>query len=239
MVEEDTTITFEVAKQQLELLQLSLLQETSTKTSQQYLDSAHRKLGKKHARLRKELTAIITAETEHQRAANLEVLHTWCPDHVFLVESLQTLARVHRDVSAITDPGSRYSDVLSTFESWVAGAEDTTIGGSNTFLDPLPSEWQEAHASVALKVRSLQRELGALPPLPTRTGAGLGATSLETLLHSCRTLIDGIPRELDMMHKLEKEMLAQEEARIDDAVSGMDLDGGKQAAWVPEWQSAT
>lgn len=241
MVEEDTTITVEIAKQQLEVLQLSLLHESSTKTMQQYLDSAHRKLGKKHARLRRELTAVITAETEHQRAANLEILHTWCPDPVLLVENLQTLARVHRDISGVTESGSRYSDVLNTFDAWVTKAEATMMGGTSAFVGPLPGDWQEAHASVALKVRSLQREMSALPPLPTRSAASDEPTSLETLMQSCRTLIDGILRELDMMHKLENGVLAQEKSRIDSAVSGMNLDSvgtDKGESWLPAWQRA-
>lgn len=220
---------------------MSLLHGSSTKTLEQYLDSAHRKLGRKHARLRKELTAIIAAETEHQRVANLEVLHTWSPDPVYLVENLQTLARVHRDIAAVTETGSRYADVLKTFDVWISRAEITMTGGGDIFMNPLPSEWQEAHASVALKVRSLQREMAVLPPLPTRSAANEEPTSLETLMGSCRTLIDGILRELDMMHKLEKEVIAVEKARVDSAVSGIDLGdvaAGSDVAWVPAWQSA-
>lgn len=238
--EEDTTVTFEVAKQQVELLQLSLLHETSSKTLQQYLHSAHRKIGKNHAKLRKELSSILAAETEHQRAANLEMLHSWCPDPGYLVENLQTLARMHRDITALTDQGSRYNDVLNHFESWIASAEATMQGEASEFINTLPHHWREAHASVALKVRSLQREMGVLPPLPSGSSSGEEDTSLERLVRSCRTLIDGILRELDMMEKLEREILAREKSRIDIAVGAMRLDdpGVDEASkWVPAWQS--
>ena len=252
IAEEDSTITFEVAEQQVELLQLSLLHQSSTKTSKQYLDSAYRRLGQKHARIRKELNSIIAAESEHQKHANLEALYAWCPDPAFLLENLQTLARVHHDVCAMTDPGSRYAEVLETFEAWIAAGESRTATApdrTNLFLDALPDRWREGHASVALKARAMQRELVTLPPLPTGMGADdaedTATTSLETLMRTCKTLVDRTLKEMDMMDKLEKELLSREKTRIERAVMDADLHAiisaaaGKQESWTPAWQIAT
>ena len=52
--EEDLSFPFDVAKQQIELLQLSLLHEASAQTTRQYTVDAKRKLGKRHASLRKD-----------------------------------------------------------------------------------------------------------------------------------------------------------------------------------------
>jgi hypothetical protein len=49
-------------------------------------------------------------------------------------------------------------------------------------------------------------------------------------------LVDGILRELDVMGKLEKELLGQESARIDGAVGALNLADRDESAWVPAWQ---
>lgn len=234
--EEDLSVPFDVAKQQIELLQLSLLHGASVDTLTQYSDDAKSKLGRKHAKLRQELDAIRAAETAQQKVANLTALQTWCPDPSLLAENLQVLARVHKDVVAITHPESRYTELLHAFEDWVASAEDTMSGHTHSFVEPLPGSWREAHASTALKIRSLQREMATLPPAPEHEGEEDLRSSLHILLTSCRSLVDGILRELDMMAKLEKELLGQENTRINSAVSGLKLEDTTGKGWAPAWQ---
>jgi hypothetical protein len=232
--EQDASVPFDVALQQIELLQLSLLHETSAQTTRQYTDDAKRKLGKKHAKLRKDFEAVCAAETAQQKVANLKALQAWCPDPSLLAGNLQTLARVHKDVVAITHPESRYTELLHVFEDWADSAEKRITSPSGGFVEPLPGPWREAHASTALKIRSLQREMSALPPLPEQNTDAEVDTSLRVILSSCRSLVDGILRELDVMGKLEKELLGQESARIDGAVGALSLNEGN--AWVPAWQ---
>ena len=234
--EQDVSVPFDVALQQIELLQLSLLHETSAQTTRQYTDDAKRKLGKKHARLRKDFEAVCAAETAQQKVANLKALQAWCPDPSLLAGNLQTLARVHKDVVAITHPESRYTELLHVFEDWADSAEKRITSPVGGFVEPLPGPWREAHASTALKIRSLQREMSALPPLPEQNADAEVDTSLRVILSSCRSLVDGILRELDVMGKLEKELLGQESARIDGAVGALSLAGKDESAWVPAWQ---
>lgn len=234
--EEDLSVPFDVAKQQVELLQLSLIHEASAQTTRQYTVDAKRKLGKRHARLRKDFEAVRAAEVEQQKLANLKALQAWCPEPSLLAENLQTLARVHKDVVAITHSESRYTGLLSTFEDWAAVAEGKMEEKSQGFVEPLPGSWREAHASTALKIRSLQREMATLPPLPEQDASNGVETSLQMILGSCRSLVDGILRELDMMAKLEKELLGQEKSRIDVAIGALRLDGHQEREWVPAWQ---
>lgn len=232
-------MSFEVAKQQIELLQMSLLHEASTQTLRQYSGDAKSKLGKKHARLRNELETIRAGETAQQKVANLEALQSWCSDPSMLAENLQVLARVHKDVVAITYPESRYTELLHVFEDWVATAEGTMNGHSSSFVEPLPGSWREAHASTALKIRSLQREMATLPPLPEQDNDATSKTSLHVVFTSCRSLVDGILRELDLMATLERELLGQEQVRINSAVAGLDMKAHAGNAWVPAWQKAS
>lgn len=171
-----------------------------------------------------------------QQLVNLKALQAWCPDPTLLAENLQTLARVHKDVVAITHPESRYTELLRVFEDWAGVAEAKMSETSKGFVEPLPGSWREAHASTALKIRSLQREMATLPPLPGQDATNGADTSLQMILGSCRSLVDGILRELDMIAKLEKELLGQEKARIDGAVGALRLDEHRGHDWVPAWQ---
>ena len=155
-----------------------------------------------------------------------------------LAENLQVLARVHKDVAAITHVESRYTELLHVFEDWVATAEGTMNGHSSGFVEPLPGSWREAHASTALKIRSLQREMATLPPPPEQDEETASKTSLHVVFTSCKSLVDGILRELDMMAALERELLGQEKVRINSAVTGLDTKGHSATAWVPAWQKA-
>lgn len=237
-LEEDISIPFDILKQQIELLQLALLHEASARTLSQYSADAKSKIGKKHSRLRKEYEGVHATETSRQKLENLEALQAWCPDHALLAENLQMLARVHKDVTAITHPESRYTELLHAFEQWVAGAEETMAGGVRGFVEGPPGSWREAHASTALKIRSLQREMATLPPLPNHGLEDQPKTSLHVILTSCRSLVDGILRELDMMAKLEKELLGQEKSRIDNAVGGLNIEQMPTSSWKPAWQKA-
>ena len=234
--EEDTSVPFDIARQQVELLQLSLIHEASAQTTRQYTVDAKRKLGKRHAKLRKDFEAVREAELAQQKLANLKALQAWCPDPSLLAENLQTLARVHKDVVALTHSESRYTGLLAVFEDWATAAESKMLANSKGFVEPLPGSWREAHASTALKIRSLQREMATLPPLPDQDASNGVETSLQMILGSCRSLVDGILRELDMMAKLEKELLGQEQGRIDGAIGALRLDEHQKHDWVPAWQ---
>ena len=235
--EENLSVPFDIARQQVELLQLSLIHEASAQTTRQYTVDAKRKLGKRHARLRKGFEAVREAELAQQKLANLKALQAWCPDPSLLAENLQTLARVHKDVVALTHSESRYTGLLAIFEDWATAAENKMTSNTKGFVEPLPGSWREAHASTALKIRSLQREMATLPPLPDQEASNGLETSLQMILGSCRSLVDGILRELDMMAKLEKELLGQEKGRIDGAIGALRLDDHQKHAWVPAWQN--
>jgi len=236
-------VSFEVAKQQIELLQLSLLHQASAKTMRGYDASAKRKLGRKQAKLRKEHEGIRAIEMEQQRTANLIALDSWCHDPTLLAEHLQILSKVYTEVSALIEEGSRYAQLIAIFESWAEDADPSISHDSRPpagFLDPLPPEWRKSHTSLALRLRALQRELEVVPQPPRNEER---PSSLELLLGSCRELLDGMFRELELMTKLEKGLLEREKKRVEDEVKALTLDGGlienAKKQWVPAWQNVT
>ncbi|KAK3701668.1 hypothetical protein LTR37_015320 [Vermiconidia calcicola] len=227
----DLAMTFDVTMQQIELLQLSLLHQASSKCMRDYTTSAKQKLGRKHTRLRKDYESLRATELVHQRVANLSALEIWCRDPGMLVENLQILSLVYSDLTALMEEGSRHGDVVSIFELWMNDAEALEPG---TFIQPLPDDWKAAHASICLKLRSTQRNLGVLPPAHASGDEG---SAIEMVLKGCKTLVDGMLKELEIMVRLERELLAREKTRIEEDVKALVLDDvGMQPIWVPAWQ---
>lgn len=184
-----------------------------------------------HTKLRKEYETIRAGELVHQRITNLSALESWCRDPSLLVENLQILSLVYSDLTSLMEEGSRHADVLNMFEIWMNEAEAPLPG---VFIQPLPEEWKAAHASLALKLRSCQRNLGVLPPAHQSSDEGSG---LQVVLKGCKALVDGILRELDLMLKLEKDLLARETNKIEEEVQALVLDNVGMQGWVPAWQS--
>lgn len=231
LLAEDEPVSFDIVKQQLELLQLSLLHQASAQCTSEFTTSAKRKLGRKHTKLRKEYESIRATELVHQRAFNLAALESWCSDPAMLVENLQILSLVHSDLESLTEEGSRHAELVKAFEGWLEKSQDTL---NVDFTQTLPDDWHNAHSSLALKLRSIQRNLGVLRP-PERNDE---TSALEIVLGGCKSLVDGLLKELDLMVKLEKEVLEKERAKVEEQVRSLVLDdvGMNQARpWVPAW----
>lgn len=241
--EGEVPITFDIALEQVELIQLSLLHQSSGQVLAEYEASARRSLGKRHAKLRKNYESIRAHEQQHQRQTNLSAIESWCPDQALLAEHLQTVNRVVTTLQTHTDPGSRYSELAETFDSWAGKAEASLFDDqpAATFIEALPESWRSAHTSLALKLRSIQRDLDTLPPVPPASSSE-SPSSLEIILDNCSSLVDDMLKSLEVMTKLQKEVLQRGKARIDEQINA--LISANQSAqdvekenWVPAWTS--
>nr|POE86992.1 hypothetical protein CFP56_64022 [Quercus suber] len=230
-------MTNETSKVQIELLQLSLLHQASLVAARDFDASAKRKLGRRHAKLQSDFQVIRSAELEHQRDINVAALNAWCSDQALLMESLQVLSRVHSTLTTLLEPESRYSDLVSTFAAWIEEADSAYDGVRCGFASSLPEVWRQTHTSLALKLRALQRELDGLPPVPQQREKG-ESSSLFALLSNCRTLLEGMLKELEVMVKLEKETVQRERARVEAEVEALALEPSTKKTWFPAWQTA-
>lgn len=231
-VEEGSEVSSDVAKQQIELLQLSLLHQGAMKCLQEYTASAKKKLNKKHTKLRKDYESVRAVELVQQRTNNLAALESWCRDPTMLVENLQILALVYSDLTSLIEEDSRHGDVVGLFELWMNEAESPEPG---VFVQPLPDDWKAAHTSQALKLRSIQRNLRVLPP-PSEVDDGM--SGLAIVLKSCKLLVDEMLKELEIMVKVEKEVLSREKIHLEENVKALVLDDVGMQPWVPVWQTA-
>lgn len=252
--EEEIPMTFEIAREQIDLLQLSLLHQSSAATLRAYEYSAKHKLSHRHAKLQQEFQAIETRERTQRKQINLEALESWCGvglrDSILLAEHLQVLNRAVADLRELTEPGSRFLDMTTTFEDWTMKAESVLLGdgksGSNSgaFIEALPESWCTAHTSLAIKLRSVQHDLRALPPAPQEADLE-DPSSLKLLLETCFRLVDGMLRELDVMMKVQKEVTSRGKAQVDEQVKTIlqphDHEHGNSSlldkgTWTPAWR---
>ncbi|EMC94667.1 hypothetical protein BAUCODRAFT_556100 [Baudoinia panamericana UAMH 10762] len=227
---------FVTTVQQVELLQLSLLHQASIAVSREYAASANRKLTRKQAKLRKGYGDIASLTYEQQRIADLSTLNAWCPDFDLLSEQLSVLTRVHSELSDLLhNANSKFMQLLQGFEGWIARSD-----AQPNAIEPLPPEWHNAHSSLTLRLRSLQRDSAVLPPVPTNSGDTEDASSsLRTVLGVCSTLLDGSLKELEMMRKLEREILLGNRTRIDEEVKSLMQEdiptSSADLKWLPAW----
>lgn len=242
-MEEELPITFDVALEQIELLQLSLLHQSSAKALMEFEASARKQLSARHAKLKRDYESIRSHEQERRRLANVATLESWCAEPVLLAEHLQTLSRVTSDLRSHTEPGSRYTEMIDTFEKWATDAESVLLDDESpaNFIEALPDSWRATHTALSLKLRSIQRDIGTLPPIPPN-GEPDVTPSLQILLENCSSLVDGILKELELMTKLQKEVLQRGKERIDEEIAALvgsaDATGDKEN-WVPAWQSVS
>nr|OQO20728.1 hypothetical protein B0A51_12762 [Rachicladosporium sp. CCFEE 5018] len=226
----------ESARQDLHLLHLSLLHSTSFATTRAYKASAERQLGARHAKLRTALIPLREREAEEAKQENLAALLAWNDDPTELVADLQSLARIHRDVEALLS--TRYADLVAQFETWLEDAmavSEVSHDNGREFVDPLPREWKDAHTSIALQVRALQRGLATLPPAPSvpEDGEEEVVTGLHRLLETCHKLVDKTLKEMEIMRDIEAKVLEGEERRVQSMVGSLRLGdveklGGKE-----------
>lgn len=236
-------MTFDVALEQVELLQLSLLHQSSAKALIEYVASAKKQLKARHVQLQRDYDTIRTQEQERRRVANLAMLESWCADPALLTGYLQTLSQIASDLRSHTDAGSRYSEMTETFEKWATDAESALLDENSParFVEALPDSWRAGHTALSLKLRAIQRDISSLPPIPPNDESDI-TPSLQVLLENCSSLVDGILKELELMTKLQKEVLQRGRERIDEQIDALlgnvDVTGEKEN-WVPAWQSVS
>lgn len=234
----DESSSTEMSLEQIELLQLSLLHQSSAKNMREFEASARRRLSRKHTKLQNEYQSINGVEQEQRRLANLTALEAWCPDPVLLTENLHILGRVHAEVRSLTDEDGRYAELVAVLEAWVEDAEGVFANARVGFVERLPEIWRSTHASLALRLRAMQRDLASLPPPPQNEET---PSAVGKILRHCTSIVAEMLKEMEVMTKLEREILQCEQARLNEAVNALSLQNEQQESdvggkWVPAWQ---
>lgn len=240
--------TFETTRTQYELLYLSLLHQVAEPTFKAFEESAHASLRKTFTSLQAQRAHVTTAEQACQERLNLRALAAWTgasnesitSTNLILTDSIRGLSSCFNELSEISDKAGRHFKVVQEFTAWIERASNTINNGAtmdgDVFVKPLPRDWHESTTSLSQRLRLLQREVEKLPRVPANLASEYAGSTLMKLLKHLTTLPSSMSKELEFMLEIEKDVLAKEAQRVEDAIVGIDLEAldrlpPKSAAW--------
>jgi hypothetical protein len=230
----------ELISLQSELLQLHLLHQSSAETSKLWELSARHNLHIKFEEVASLYQVMLENERAGQEQKNLQSLLEWSAggSSTGLVEHIQFLSEPLQELPSLVESGGRLQRLVGEFAhwlSWVQGirsARQSLTGnkdGAGT-IEGLEDTWKAENAALTRKLTLLSRDLGRLAqPTP--------GSSIACIVEACATILLGILEELQIMQKIEAEVVTKEKDWVESrlraiAVGTYALDvGDETAAW--------
>jgi hypothetical protein len=223
------SLTPEIASLQSELLQLHLLHQSSAKTSKCWELSAKRSLHLKF----EDVTSLYKIMLENERAGqeqkNLQSLLDWSAggSSTGLVEHIQILSEPLHELPSLVESGGRLQRLVGEFEHWVSWVQEIRSArqgltgdkdGSGT-VEGLGDSWKAENAALTRKLTLLSRDLGRLAqPAP--------GSSIACIVEACASILLGILEELQIMQKIEAEVVMKEKGWVEDRLRAIARDVG-------------
>ncbi|KAL7923879.1 hypothetical protein ACQKWADRAFT_288124 [Trichoderma austrokoningii] len=234
----------EVSKLQAELLQLYLLQREAPIVEAEWRASAKQKLGDRFARLSEQDREVSEQESAAQEKKNVLALRRWgSSGGGRLDEKIQSLESIMTNVWSLSDPSSRYAQLVRHFERWIGGVSDMEEArrngamlaqGNNTdlFIEDLDAQWKDERVELIDQLDGWRQQLSDIDDLtldefyaePPDEGE---KSSLEKMLDGARALIGDMLAELRIMDVVEQEALLREDewlGRMNRVVADDDLE---------------
>lgn len=243
--------SFEMTKLQSELLYLSLLHQNADSTLRAYNRSAEEALRTKYTALQNEQAQSKETERLHRQTINTNALAEWAGYtgngktglNQHFGELIRRLSSCLHELVGLSGTEGRYSRLVEDFSAWLpAMNEDAQSHGLHNanyahqvFIDALPQDWHDSHASISQRLRLLERDIEGLPPLPECSSeSGVAESALAKFLVVLTSMTKGMRTELDSMFEIQKMVREREAERVENAISKIQLgalrDGLVQAA---------
>ncbi|KAK7526761.1 uncharacterized protein IWZ02DRAFT_444455 [Phyllosticta citriasiana] len=210
----DDDLALNVFAMQTELLQLYTLRESSRNTQAQWATSAERALRIQFYEVATAYHSMRKNEGEVQELVNLQALQEWSSGsaNLGLAENVQLLGPVLNELRALTDSGGRYTRLVHEFEQWVAYVEavwsQREAKQAFEVADGLGEEWKSEVNSLIRKVSLLAREMERI--VEPRSGSSIAA-----MVSQCRSLVQGMSKELQTMRRVEVDVAKREAAHVE------------------------
>ncbi|KZM19781.1 uncharacterized protein EKO05_0004397 [Ascochyta rabiei] len=227
----------ELVSLQMDLLQLHLLHENAAKVNRHWEMSAKRELRMKFDEVASMYQVMLEHERSGQEQKNLEALLEWTGDRssASLVEHIQILSGPLHELPSLVQTGGRFQRLVAAFEQWVSWLEEVrsaresrTEAGLGS-IEGLGDAWKAENASLVRKLTSFARDLNGL----SQPAAG---SSIASIVFSCKTLLQGLLEELEVMQTIEASVLLKEKEWVETRLQGIAADIGsflvdKTPAW--------
>ena len=199
----------------------------------QWRESARQKLGARFAGLVARGQEIGKVEAEVVERGNVAALVLWGGQGKGgLEEKIQILDAVLCGLWSLGEPGGRYARLVRRFEKWVVRAEEVwemRKGGdldmllskgnegerqelASLLVGELDAQWKDECAGLIRRLDEWQSGIQKLElgRPPAKEGEEAAASSLARIVAACRSLLDDMLAELDVMGCMEREAVAEE-----------------------------
>ncbi|KAL9010491.1 MAG: hypothetical protein Q9173_004576 [Seirophora scorigena] len=217
----------EVRQLQGRLLQLHLLHSTSGEIHQQWRESAKNRFRKQFDELVERHAEIAEIARQTHEFKNRSALVDWgrhieAPE---LARRVGVLSKCVQQIYEDSEPGGKYSQTVASFEAWFARAREVQESRSAGLPISLavPGYVEEIGAGWQNDVDSLQRRLSTLTGDLRTLGSASADSSLGQLLVLLQDLVMDMLAEVDCIRSIEYEIVAQEEAWMEDQIRCLSL----------------
>jgi hypothetical protein len=224
------TISSDIASLQAELLQLHLLHEASVPTTKQWELSAMERLHDQFDHATKLYRTMRTEELQGQEQKNIRALRDWSTEqpNCSLAEHIQILSGPLQELPSLVDSDGRFGRLIEDFEQWIKWADE--VSAARTLdaemnrptlesVEALGDTWKAENAALTRKLTSYSRDLGRL----TQPASGSSIASVVTF---CQQLVDGLLDELQIMRKIERDIVAREQKWVETGLKSIARDVG-------------
>jgi hypothetical protein len=168
-------------------------------------------------------------ERAGQEQKNLQSLLDWSAggSSTGLVEHIQILSEPLHELPSLVESGGRLQRLVGEFEHWVSWVQEIQSArqgltgdkdGSGT-IEGLGGPWKAENAALTRKLTLLSRDLGRLAqPAP--------GSSIACIVEACASILLGILEELQIMQKIEAEVVMKEKRWVEDRLRAIARDVG-------------
>ncbi|KAF2000674.1 hypothetical protein P154DRAFT_491366 [Amniculicola lignicola CBS 123094] len=209
----------ETASLQAELLQLHLLHSEAERTARQWELSAERTLLRRFDHVVSLYRLVRDLERQDQENKNVRALCEWSSSDPSsgLMEHIQLLAGPLHELPSLVDNEGRFTRLVGEFDRWKAWVEDIWStrangeelrGGDLRSAEGLGDSWKADQAALTRKLTSFTHDLDRL----TQPSQG---SSIACVVSTCKELLQGLADELQIMEKIEADLVVREKAWVE------------------------
>ncbi|KIX05380.1 uncharacterized protein Z518_06252 [Rhinocladiella mackenziei CBS 650.93] len=211
--------TPDIVRLQDELLQLSLVQETSATTLHAYEDSVRSQLKAATEDLKNQSSALTALEGYRQGKLNAHAVTSWLQGNENAARTtsdrLLLLAHCVGELYEVTKDDGPLDTLMREFDKWHSYASSRSPNRANhgnraleDFLTPLDPQWSASAVSLRDRIKACAASLDHL-------NKPIASSSIGLLIRMHSMLAEGILQEIEVCRDLESLILLQEQAWIE------------------------
>lgn len=191
----------------------------------QWRDSAKTKLGDRFEALAEKHGELVALEEAQHGRTNALALKAWADGGVpgwGLEEKVQVLDEAITGLWSMGESGGKYGRIVRRFEKWMHGVMEIRSAreegrlvddGEVMFVEEIDGNWRDDCRVQARKLEGWWDKLVDLGEVEVKS-------SLATAVEGCRTLVRGMLDELEVIRRIERDVMGSEQEWIREMIEG-------------------